>query len=71
MSGEQNRAAEQMTGSLSYFSTHISATTKTVSSKALLIFNNLHRFAPPPVSYFFPDKLYQKHSATPKRSRWI
>ena len=41
MSGEQNRAAEQMTGSLSYFSTHISATTKTVSSKALLIFNNI------------------------------
>ena len=53
MSGEQNRAAEQMTGSLSYFSTHISATTKTVSSKALLIFNNLHRFAPPPCHISF------------------
>ena len=71
MSSEQNRAAEQMTGSLSCFLTPISAPAKTVSNKTLLIFNNLHRFAPPPVSYLFPDKLYQKHSATPKRSRWI
>ena len=48
MSSEQNRAAEWMTESLSYFSTPISATTKTVSNRTLLIFNNLCRFAPPP-----------------------
>lgn len=53
MSSEQNRAAEQMTGSLSYFSTPISAIAKTTPSKTLLIFNNLHRFAPPPCHISF------------------
>lgn len=70
MSSEQNRAAKQVTETLSYFLSCLSAYSTTAANKVSLISNRLHRFTPP-VSYFFPDKLYQKHPATPKRSRWI
>ena len=53
MSSEQNRAAEQMTEKLSCFLTSVSASTKTVSNRTLLIFNNLRRFAPPPCHISF------------------
>ena len=48
MSSEQNRAAKQVTETLSYFLTHLSAYSTTAANKESLIFNNLRRFAPPP-----------------------
>ena len=48
MSSEQNRAAKQVTETLSYFLTRLSAYSTTAANKESLISNNLHRFAPPP-----------------------
>ena len=53
MSSVQNRAAEWMTERLSCFLASVSAPTKTISNRTLLIFNNLRRFAPPPCHISF------------------